>query len=206
MVLAVRRAPPVGHHDPDRRCDLARPGLPRGEPGLRVSQAGRVVSRPLAPEEDLARALLDALGPAGRAAAVVSDQAPPDIRTGTRPRAAEQIEPPGVAAAGLGPAPRAVLGQLVALYLGRLADGLAAREATRLAAAETLFRLGRPDRPGTAALLPGPGRRPADRVRQHQQRRQPRAHGAAPSRAATSATTCSPRITAGRTPERRPGA
>ena len=78
------------------------------------------MSRPLAPEEDLARALLDALGPAGRAIAVVSGQAPPDIRTGTRPRAAERIEPPGIAAARLGPTARAVLGELVALYLDRL--------------------------------------------------------------------------------------
>src|SRR5437588_5257360 len=39
----------------------------------RVSYAGRPVSRPLAPEEDLARELLDALGPAGPAEAVVAD-------------------------------------------------------------------------------------------------------------------------------------
>src|SRR5580658_9946408 len=42
----------------------------------RVSYAGRPVSRPLAPEEDLARALLDAMEPTGRAAAVVASQAP----------------------------------------------------------------------------------------------------------------------------------
>ena len=114
----------------------------------RVSHAGRVVSRPLAPEEDLARALLDALGPGGRAAAVVSDQAPPDIRTGTRARAAERIEPPGIAAARLGPTPRAVLGQLVALYLGRLTDRLAAREAARVTGAELHFAWEGPTAPG----------------------------------------------------------
>ncbi len=113
-----------------------------------VSYAGRVVSRPLAPEEDVARALLDALGPAGRAIAVVSDQAPADIRTGTRPRAQEHIEPPGIAAARLGPTPRAVLGQLVALYLGRLADGLAAREAARVTAGELHFAWEGPTTPG----------------------------------------------------------
>ncbi len=113
-----------------------------------VSYAGRPVSRPLAPEEDLARALLDALGPAGRARAVVSDQAPGDIRTGTRPRAGEGIEPLGVAAAGLGPAPRAVLGELVALYLGRLPAGLAAREAARVAAGELYFAWEGPTTPG----------------------------------------------------------
>jgi hypothetical protein len=104
-----------------------------------VSYAGQAVSRPLAPEEDLARALLDALGPAGRAIAVVSGQAPGDIRTGTRPRADEGIEPLGIAAARLGPTPRAVLGQLVALYLDRLPAGLAAREAARVSAGELHF-------------------------------------------------------------------
>ncbi|MBO0805117.1 MAG: DUF3500 domain-containing protein, partial [Nocardiopsaceae bacterium] len=60
----------------------------------RVSHAGHTLSRPLAPEEDLARALLDALGPAGRDAAVVADVAPRDIVSGPRPDAPEDIEPP----------------------------------------------------------------------------------------------------------------
>ena len=72
-----------------------------------VSYAGRPVSRPLAPEEDLARALLDALGPTGRSAAVVADQAPADIRSATSPRAQPVLEPMGVCAAALGPTPRA---------------------------------------------------------------------------------------------------
>ena len=114
----------------------------------RVSYAGQSVSRPLAPEEDLARALLDALGPAGRASAVVSGQAPADIRTGTRPRAGEGIEPLGVAASGLGPTARAALGQLVALYLGRLPAGLAARQAATVAAGELHFAWEGPTTPG----------------------------------------------------------
>jgi hypothetical protein len=114
----------------------------------RISYAGRIVSRPLAPEEDLARALLDALGPAGRAAAVVSPTAPDDIRTATRPRAEENIEPLGLAAARLGPAPRAVLGQLVALYLDRLPAVLAARESARVAASELYFAWEGPTTPG----------------------------------------------------------
>ena len=97
-----------------------------------VSYAGRPVSRPLGPEEDLARALLDAMGPEGRAAAVVAGQAPPDIRTGTSPAAREGIAPLGVSTARLGPTARAVLTELVALYLGRLPAELAAREADRL--------------------------------------------------------------------------
>jgi hypothetical protein len=115
----------------------------------RVSYAGRAVSRPLAPEEDLARALLDALGPAGRSVAVVADQAPGDIRTGTSPSAGAAIEPLGVAATALAPAPRAALGQLVALYLDRLTDGLAAREAARMAGGELYFAWEGPVAPGT---------------------------------------------------------
>jgi hypothetical protein len=104
-----------------------------------VSYAGRPVSRPLGPEEDLARALLSALGPAGRGIAVVSARAPDDIRTTTMPRAAEGIEPAGISAARLGPTARAALGQLVALYLDRLPGGLAARESARVNAGDLHF-------------------------------------------------------------------
>jgi hypothetical protein len=114
-----------------------------------VSYAGRTVSRPLAPEEDLARALLAELGPAGRAAAVVAPGAPPDIRTGTSPRAGEPIEPLGVPAARISPGARAVLGQLVALYLERLVPELAAREAERVFAGELHFAWEGPQTPGT---------------------------------------------------------
>jgi hypothetical protein len=113
-----------------------------------VSYAGRPVSRPLAPEEDLARALLAAMGPAERALAMVAAQPPGDIRTGTSPRAQEGIEPLGVAATSLSPGPRAALGELVALYLDRLPDEPAAREAGRLAAAELHFAWEGPVTPG----------------------------------------------------------
>jgi hypothetical protein len=98
-----------------------------------VSYAGRPVSRPLAPEQDVAQVLLDAMAPAERDLAVVSGQAPGDIRTGTSPRAREGIEPLGVAADQLGSGARAVLGELVTLYLDRLPAELAAREGARLA-------------------------------------------------------------------------
>jgi hypothetical protein len=114
----------------------------------RVSYAGRTVSRPLAPEEDLARALLDALGPAGRELAVVSQRPPPDIRTATLPRADESIEPLGVAVSRLGPTPRALLGQLVALYLDRLPPELAAQQAARIGSAEVHFAWEGPTTPG----------------------------------------------------------
>ena len=104
-----------------------------------VSYAGRPVSRPLAPEEDLAQVLLDAMAPAERDLAVVSGQAPGDIRTGTSPRAREGIEPLGVAADQLGSGARAVLGELVTLYLDRLPAELAAREGARLTGGELHF-------------------------------------------------------------------
>lgn len=104
-----------------------------------VSYAGRAVTRPLAPEEDLALALLDALGPAGRSAAVVADRAPADIRTATAPRAPTVLEPVGVSAAALGPTPRALLSQLVALYLDRLAPDVAEREADRVGRGDLHF-------------------------------------------------------------------
>jgi hypothetical protein len=104
-----------------------------------VSYAGRPVSRPLAPEEDLAQVLLDAMAPAERDLAMVCGQAPGDIRTGTSPLAREGIEPLGVAAGQLGSGARAVLGELVMLYLDRLPAELAAREAARLTGGELHF-------------------------------------------------------------------
>jgi hypothetical protein len=113
-----------------------------------VSYAGRPVSRPLAPEEDLAQVLLDAMAPAERVLAVVAGQAPGDIRTGTSPRAREGIQPLGVAAGQLGSGPRAVLGELVTAYLDRLPAELAGREADRLAGAELHFAWEGPLTPG----------------------------------------------------------
>jgi Protein of unknown function (DUF3500) len=114
-----------------------------------VRHAGRTVSRPLAPEEDLARALLEAIGPDGRAAAVVAAQPPGDIRTGTEPRAERALEPMGIAAARLGPTPRALLAELVALYLDRLPAELAAQEAARVGAGELYFAWEGPVTAGT---------------------------------------------------------
>ena len=113
-----------------------------------VSYAGRPVSRPLAPEEDLARVLLDAMAPGERVLAVVAGQAPGDIRTGTSPRAREGIQPLGVGVDQLGSGPRAVLGELVTAYLDRLPAELATREASRLAGAELHFAWEGPLTPG----------------------------------------------------------
>lgn len=114
----------------------------------RVAYAGRPVVRPLAPEEDLARELLDAMGPAARGQAIISDQAPPDIRTSVNPRAEAPIEPLGIAGARLDPTARAMLDQLVALYLTRLPGELADREADRLDIRELHFAWEGPTRPG----------------------------------------------------------
>jgi hypothetical protein len=114
----------------------------------RVSYAGQAVSRPLPGEEDLARELLATLDPAQRAVAVVSDQAPYDIRSATRPRAQERIEPVGIAVSRLGQTPRVLLDQLVTLYLDRLPAELAGREAARINASELYFAWQGPATPG----------------------------------------------------------
>jgi hypothetical protein len=103
-----------------------------------VSYAGRTVSRPLGPEEDLGHSLVSALGPAGRMKAVVSDHAPGDIHSATSARAA-QLAPLGAAASTLGPTARALLGQIAALYLDRLPEAMAAREAAKFASSEVYF-------------------------------------------------------------------
>ncbi|MEH0973107.1 DUF3500 domain-containing protein [Micromonospora sp. CPCC 205546] len=113
-----------------------------------VRYAGRPVSRPLAVEEDLARALLDAMGPAGRSAAIVADEAPGDIISATRPRVDGPLEPLGVPADRLGPTGRAMLDQLVALYLDRLPPELAIREARRLDSGRLHFAWAGPTEPG----------------------------------------------------------
>ncbi|MFF5180415.1 DUF3500 domain-containing protein [Micromonospora sp. NPDC000316] len=113
-----------------------------------VRYAGRPVSRPLGIEEDLAHALLDALGPAGRAAAIIADEAPADIISATRARVDGPIEPLGVPADRLGPTGRALLDQVVALYLDRLPPELAVQEAARLDAGQLHFAWAGPTRPG----------------------------------------------------------
>ncbi|MEU8301649.1 DUF3500 domain-containing protein [Micromonospora sp. NPDC048909] len=113
-----------------------------------VRHGGRPVSRPLGIEEDLGRALLDAIGSAGRAAAIIDDKAPGDIISATRPRVDGPLEPLGVPADRLGPTGRALLDQLVALYLDRLPPELAIREAKRLDSRELHFAWAGPMSPG----------------------------------------------------------
>ena len=113
----------------------------------RVDHVGHPVLRPLAAEEDLARAALLALGPADRARAVVADAAPDDVRSGPHGRSA-LIEPRGVPVADLPVGPRSLLDQLVAVYLGRLDDDLAAAEDRRLDRGALHFAWEGPPGPG----------------------------------------------------------
>jgi hypothetical protein len=113
-----------------------------------VRYAGHPVLRPLALEEDLARALLDAVGPAERELAIVSDDAPRDILSGTSPRVDPRTGPVGLPGGRLDTAAQALLGRLLAVYLDRLVPELAAAEWARLAPADLHFAW---------AGSPGPG-------------------------------------------------
>jgi hypothetical protein len=113
----------------------------------RVRYGQRLVSGPLAPEEDMAWELLTALDPQARAEAVVSDTAPVDIYSATRPQAAQQTA--GIAASRLAAGPRDLLERLVRLYLDRLPAELAAAQAARIGAGEVYFAWEGPVRPGT---------------------------------------------------------
>jgi hypothetical protein len=90
-----------------------------------VQHAGRTVLSPLATEEQLARELLDAMGRTGRADAIVADHPPADIYSGQSADPDPRPGPAGVAATSLNPTARALLDQLVALYLARVPDDVA---------------------------------------------------------------------------------
>jgi hypothetical protein len=90
-----------------------------------VRHAGRTVLSPLATEEALARELLDAMGTGGRAEAIVADRPPDDIYSGQSPSADAEPGPAGVAASTLNRTARALLDQLVALYLARVPEDVA---------------------------------------------------------------------------------
>jgi hypothetical protein len=97
----------------------------------RVEHAGHVVSRPLAPEEDLARALLAEIGPAGRAAAVVADgrRRHPQRSAGRRRHGHRSRRRRGGRSGAGGARPA---GAAVGVYLSRLDGDLAAAETARI--------------------------------------------------------------------------
>jgi Protein of unknown function (DUF3500) len=92
-----------------------------------IRYLGLPVVRPLAQEEDMARALLDVLTPAEQEAATVSEEAPSDIVTKTRPLVAAGVEPLGVVAERLRAPAVDALRRLVEVYLDRVPEEAARR-------------------------------------------------------------------------------
>ncbi|USX53376.1 DUF3500 domain-containing protein [Lentzea sp. HUAS12] len=105
--------------------------LALGANPARVTHRGRVVGQPLHLEEELARELLDRMGPAARDLAVVSSLTPHDIRSGNSPHVTPS-EPVGVTPAQLGKPAAALLVDLVRLYLDRLRHEIAYEEFARI--------------------------------------------------------------------------
>lgn len=97
----------------------------------RVTYRGHVVGQPLRLEEELARELLDRMGPTARRLAIVSDTAPRDIRTGNSPRVSPS-DPVGVTPAQLGKPAAELLVDIVRFYLDRLAFELADEEFAKI--------------------------------------------------------------------------
>ncbi|QFZ17508.1 DUF3500 domain-containing protein [Saccharothrix syringae] len=93
----------------------------------RTTYRGRTVAQPLRLEEELARELLDRMGPTARGLAVVADTPPPDVRTGNAPRVVG-VEPAGVAFGQLDRPSRDLLVGLARCYLDRLHGDLADEE------------------------------------------------------------------------------
>lgn len=92
--------------------------------------------RPLAAEEDAARALLASLDEAQRAAAVLDDVAPRDIVTAAELDIAP-LEPTGIAMADLRPDQQELLMALVEVYVSVMAEDLAEQRRARLQRAGT---------------------------------------------------------------------
>ena len=98
-----------------------------------VGHAHASVLRPLAAEEDLARALLGALEPHHRESAVVNDVAPDDILTEARPRVTDDAVPDeGVRFGELDGRAAELFEALLGTYIARLPDVLAARSGAKL--------------------------------------------------------------------------
>lgn len=87
--------------------------------------------RPLAQEEDLARALVKALDPEQRGRAVFAGVAPREIVTGAQEKV-DPLRPAGIPVEALGEAQRKQLVGLLDVYLSRMAPALAADRSRRL--------------------------------------------------------------------------
>lgn len=112
-----------------------------------VRSGDAVVSRPLAEEEDAGRALLLALDDAGRARAVVSDEAPDDILTSNLPVVGD-LPDEGLPVAEMVRDARAAVDRLLDAYVSRAPDGLAAAERARIDADSLVFAWAGSPEPG----------------------------------------------------------
>lgn len=104
-------------------------------PATVTDEGGRTVSRPLAPEEDLAGALLASFDAAQKGRAVVSHEAPPDILSDEASDVASVAsldEPGGLPGSALRPDQMSLLRNLAAVYVNRLAAELAEPVLARL--------------------------------------------------------------------------
>jgi len=108
----------------------AMPSFLGANPALHRDPGGRVV-RPLAREEDLGRALVNALDLGSLARAVVSDVAPPEILTSNLPFV-EPAAPAGVPVVDVGPEALELVGRLLETWAVRLPDSVARAELDRL--------------------------------------------------------------------------
>ena len=96
-----------------------------------VRQGAQKGLRVLAAEEDAARALLDQLDAEQRSAAIVQPTAPADIVTMVVPTV-EPLSPPGIKMSALTKPQRDALTKLIDVYVGKMADDIAAERMARL--------------------------------------------------------------------------
>jgi Protein of unknown function (DUF3500) len=104
-------------------------------PATLTDEDGRTVSRPLAPEEDVAAALMASLDDGQRERAVLAVQPPDDILSGERPelpRLADAGWTGGLPASALRPDQLSLLRSLAAVYINRLVGDLAEPVLARL--------------------------------------------------------------------------
>lgn len=100
-----------------------------------VRRGARRGLRALAAEEDVARELILSLDARQRSAALIAATAPQDIVTGSAARV-KPLSPIGIRVSALRPEQAAILDRLLEVYLGRMADPLAARRRAALQRAD----------------------------------------------------------------------
>jgi hypothetical protein len=117
-----------------------------------VRSGSRAGLRPLADEEDVARALVLSLDERQRAAAIIATATPRDIVTGSAAQV-EPLAPVGIRVTQLRPDQAAILVRLLDVYLGRMAEPLAERRRAALEGTdydEVAFAWAGSTRPGEA--------------------------------------------------------